>query len=171
MNDDCTEMRRILEEHAEKYDRTCFAVIEMPNPSEENHAEFDRLTKDYLRFLDHVKSCESCHLASLALEDQRDRLRRPEDIFCRANSTKAWETGLTNRLPREEVEEVRRAGTEIPCERAQRYARRYGPEDRYVQIHLSWCEGCRTALGDKGAAAENAPNAGSEAGGKASSEN
>ena len=142
MNGECTEMRRILQEHAEKYDRVCFAVIEMPNPSEEDHAEFDRLTKDYLRFLDHVDSCASCHLAWLALEDQRGQLRRPEDIFCPANSTKAWETGLINCLPREEVEEVRRAGSETPCERAQRYVRRYGLEDRYVQVHLSWCRDC-----------------------------
>jgi hypothetical protein len=69
-------------------------------------------------------------------------------IFCRANSTKAWETGLINRLPREEVEEVRRSARETPCERAQRYARRYGPEDRYVQIHLSWCEECKKALAE-----------------------
>jgi len=146
MNEDCAEMRRILAEYFEKYDWVCLVVLEMPNPSEEYHAEFDRFTRDYLRFLDHAKSCESCHLASLVLEDQRGRLRRPEDIFCRANSTAAWETGLINRLPREDVEEVRCAATETPCERAQRYARRYGLEDRYVQIHLAWCEGCRTAL-------------------------
>jgi hypothetical protein len=142
MNDDCAEMRCILEEHFEKYDRICFAVIEMPNPSEENHAEFDRLTKDYLRFLDHVDSCPSCRQAWLAGEDQRDRLRRPEDIFCRANSTKAWETGLIDLLSDEEVEQVERSATETPCERAQRYARRYGLEDRYVQTHLSWCRNC-----------------------------
>ena len=146
MNEGCTEMRRILREHFEKYDRVCFAVIEMPNPSEEDHAEFDRLTKDFLRFLEHVDSCPSCRQVWLAGEDQRGRLVRFEDVFHPANRTKNWETGLINRLPREEVDKVRRVGSETPCDMAQRYARHYGLEDRYVQTHLSWCERCRTVL-------------------------
>jgi len=158
MNPDCERMRQTMKEY---YDQE--RMIEWL-PAE----RCDELWAAHQQFMQHIDECPACHQAWLALMDQQGQLRRPEDIFCPANSTKAWETGLINLLPREEVEEVRRSAMETPCERAQRYARRYGREDRYVQIHLSWCERCRAAHADTGAARADAPNAGAEAGGQIS---